>query len=281
MKEREMYYFILRVLSKIFPPTIPLVYRLCGEWKIEEFPIIPARRPLLCDDEYDRNTSIMTIDLVRRWSYAIYTSSEMKLPDHWSTICEIRYNPDQPPLICVVRSNHNIPFVIVRGTLTMQDVVTGGWSVPAPGHPPGPAYVHAGYKHVAELCLRQLVDALPDESGDIIFAGHSMGAVVGIILAQYLYVRGFSPIVYAYGIPRFSKDGTYPFPIHTILCSEDQVALGKLFPEFKHIGNIIITEGITEASHSVDSYYSSIYFDCQRTHDNIDEDINQYTTISQ
>lgn len=283
----NVYNAVLRALTYIISPAVPVVRRMFGHWRIDEFPdhqqweerhpsmILTANRK-----EYDWNVAIMTVDLVRRWAYSIYSNDDMVIPTGWVVHRKIGYDSDQPPLMCVMTDGFNIVYVICRGSLTLSDLIASTWDVNATGPPPGPHTIHSGYKYISELCLRELLICLDELSLDnVVISGHSLGAAVGILLAQQLWLRDYHPVVYAYGIPRFSKGDEYPFPINTVICTDDSISLGQYFTDYKHTGTVVFTEGVTHAAHTIDSYYSSLFFGAQRQGTLEVEDIDKYTLV--
>ena len=270
-----MYNAFVRIACVFLSPAMPVVKRLFGRWHIEEFVDNhkwKTRHPSLIlstsRKEYDRDIALMTVDLLRRWVYSVYSKDDVVLPAGFTLRKTISYRDDQPPLIAVVVDEYNTAFIIFRGTLTLHDLLVSTWDMHATGLPPGPETVHSGYKHVADNCFRAVLAELVSmpRPNNLVVVGHSLGASVGILVAQNLWLRGFDPIVYTYGAPRFtSGEEEYPFAINTVICSEDSIALGNLFPKYKHIGAITFTSGVSAAPHTIDSYYSSIFFDADRT----------------
>lgn len=277
------YKSLVKLASLFISPALPVVKRLFGGWHIDEFVDDSrwlVRHPSLilstCRGEYDRDVALLTVDLLRRWVYSVYSSShEVSLPSGFESRSTISYMDGQPPIISLVIDEYNTAYVLIRGTFTFHDVLVSTWDTRSPGLPPGPSGVHSGYLYVADTVFRRLFEQLEMlKPNDVVVAGHSMGAAVGILLSQQLWLRGYSPIVYSYGIPRFTNgDEVYPFPINSIICSEDSVSLGNIFPKYRHVGRICLTSGVTNASHTIDSYYSSVFFDSNRSDDCTIEDM--------
>ena len=275
------------MVSYFVSPTLPIVRRMFGKWQISEFPenhkwdVLHPSLMLSCSRyEYNRDISYMAVDILRRWVYAMYSRTEVVLPPGFILHDTISYSDEQPPLIAVISDEFGNVFIVCRGTLTLKDLLMSTMDIFAIGQPPGPQHIHAGYKHIGEKCLRPLLNILSKiKPNDIVVTGHSLGAAVGILLAQCLFIRGMGPIVYAYGIPRFSNGDEYPFPINTVICSDDSISLGQLFKRYRHIGTVTFTEGVNGSPHTIDSYHSSIFFDTQRIEYDYVEDIDDFTSV--
>ena len=283
----NVYNSILRLLTYVLSPSMPVVSRLFGNWHIDGFtdhPLWEKRHPSLMLSlnrrGYDWDVSLLVVDMLRRWAYSVYSNIPPVMPKGFTVYCTIKYDENQPHLICIVLDEFNTAYVICRGTLTLNDIIISTWDVHAPGPPPGPEIIHSGYKHVAELCLREIVLALDNiNPNDVVVTGHSLGAAVGILLAQQISIRGYQPIVYAYGIPRFVIGSDYKFHINSVICSDDHISLGKLFCNYRHVGNITFTEGVSGLSHTIDSYYSSVFFGGQREITGDVEDLDVCTIV--
>ena len=212
------------------------------------------------------------------WCRAVYTHSHtgLDLP----LLSTIAYVRGQPPLVGVFEDADHTMYVLVRGTYTLTDLWYGIWCWQVPNPPPGPSRVHAGFREVADLCMPALVAQVEQrQPAHIVFCGHSMGGVVGILLAQQLHLRGWDVSALSVGSPAFATPGTgtaYPFPVHTRLHVDDTVWRVH-GPRVAHAGEVVYTESVRGSPHDMSTYFTTAALDCMRPDEEEVECLEKYT----
>jgi hypothetical protein len=118
---------------------------------------------------------------------------------------------DSTQLFYVENADHII--VAWRGTQEVPDWITDGWysPQPCPAELAKAGRIHGGFLEAYQLAKERFGDKfkeikrITDGGKKLFIAGHSLGGALGLIYAAEM--KGFSPILYTYGMPRtFTAD---------------------------------------------------------------------------
>ncbi|MFY7112798.1 lipase family protein [Enterobacter cloacae complex sp. SHL020] len=161
--------------------------------RYEEFPSFPC-------------TLVVDVPFRERYITAEFLDSS-RLSDKAPT----RLLLDSTQLFYVENAAHVI--VAWRGTLEVPDWLTDGWfsPQPCPAELTKAGRIHGGFLEAYQLAKERFRDQfkeikrITDGGKKLFIAGHSLGGALGLTYAAEM--KGFSPILYTYGMPRtFTAD---------------------------------------------------------------------------
>lgn len=175
-------------------------------------------------------------------SKAAYRDDCFKTFDYWGVGQDYHFL-DKSDSQAHVGSNENIIVIAFRGTtFTDVDDVIADLKIWPKTH--GVGWVHAGFRRHARKIMPlifQYIDQHPNKR--IFITGHSMGAAIGLYIAQELQWAGHTDIViYSYGSPRLGNRRyvrSIPIEHHRFVNCTDIVArLPWMFLGYRHHGTM-------------------------------------------
>ncbi|HDR2621405.1 TPA: lipase family protein [Enterobacter chuandaensis] len=140
-----------------------------------------------------------------------YITAEFLDSSRLSDIAPARSLLDSTQLFYVENAAHLI--VAWRGTQEVPDWLTDGWfsPQPCPAELTKAGRIHGGFLEAYQLAKGRFRDQfkeikrITDGGKNLFIAGHSLGGALGLTYAAEM--KGFSPILYTYGMPRtFTAD---------------------------------------------------------------------------
>ncbi|EQC26976.1 hypothetical protein SDRG_15191 [Saprolegnia diclina VS20] len=142
---------------------------------------------------------------------------------------------NQPAFGLVARADEKLAVLLVRGSKSVQDILTDLQVAPgdASSHGPLDAFAHHGMAQAAAWMKAQTIDALRELHGRgyrLMVNGHSLGGGVAALLAVMLHTEFPDVKCYAYAVPACANRETAaacaPY-VHSVVLRDDFVPRAK------------------------------------------------------
>jgi triacylglycerol lipase len=232
---------------------------------------------VIISDTYQPKTSMYAIDLIRRFSEAVYYNQDMVIPDKLRVLGLISYDKYEPSLAIVLSDDDGHIWIVVRGTHTSTDFQHDTMFHQVPIYPDQPYFkVHEGFYKIFRMVMPKIYTLFRHYGNvkKITVTGHSMGGAVGTLIAYDLYDKKYQVNAYIYASPRvvnFELSNNIGFKIFRIDNTEDIVAtkppplvisLDDTPNTYNHVGEaIIFSENRLsfERNHTIPVYYDFVF----------------------